>query len=331
MEDMEEWMSQNTDHSQITLRVRRRAEIAADALLLELESMSGEALPEWEPGAHLDLRLPSGLTRQYSLCGAREDRSMYVVVVLHEPHGRGGSVEMHREVGVGTALGSSKPRNHFRLVDASEYVLIAGGIGITPIKAMVDEVRARGARWHLYYGGRSREHMAFADDLVELGGDNVSIVPQDVDGLLDVPAIIGTVSPEATVYCCGPASLLSAVVTACAEAGVSERLHFERFVAPTDGAGSATDPDTAFEVELRSTGVTLRVPADKSLLEVVQEVRPDIPFSCTEGYCGSCESVVLDGEPDHRGTLMTPEEHDEEGTMLICVGRSKSARLVLDL
>ena len=324
-------MSQNTNQTHITLRVRRRAEIAVNALLLELESASGEVLPEWPPGAHLDIHLPSGLTRQYSLCGAREDRSTYVVVVLREPHGRGGSEEIYREFRVGTEFISSKPRDHFRLVDASEYVLIAGGIGITPIKAMVDELRARGARWRLHYGGRSREHMAFVDELVDLGGDNVSIVPQDVDGLLDVPAIIGNLSPEAAIYCCGPAPLLDAVLTACAEAGASERLHFERFVPPTDGAGFVTDGDTAFEVELRSSGVTLQVPADKTLLEVVQSVIPDMPFSCTEGYCGSCESVVLDGEPDHRGSLMTPEEHDEEGTMLICVGRSKSHRLVLDL
>ena len=324
-------MSQNTDQSHITLRVRRRAEIAVNALLLELESASGEVLPAWPPGAHLDIHLPSGLTRQYSLCGAREDRSTYVVVVLREPHGRGGSEEIYRELGVGTEFISSTPRDHFRLVDASEYVLIAGGIGITPIKAMVDELRARGARWRLHYGGRSREHMAFVDELVDLGGDNVSIVPQDVDGLLAVPAIIGNLSPEAAVYCCGPAPLLDAVLTACAEAGASERLHFERFVPPTDGAGFVTDGDTAFEVELRSSGVTLQVPADKTLLEVVQSVLPDVPFSCTEGYCGSCESVVLDGEPDHRGSLMTPEEHDEERTMLICVGRSKSHRLVLDL
>ena len=324
-------MSQNTDQSHTTLRVRRRAEIAVNALLLELESAPGEALPEWPPGAHLDIHLPSGLTRQYSLCGAREDRSTYVVVVLREPHGRGGSEEIFREFGVGTEFISSTPRDHFRLVDASEYVLIAGGIGITPIKAMVDELRARGARWHLHYGGRSREHMAFVDELVDHGGDNVGIVPQDVDGLLDVPAIIGNLSPEAAIYCCGPAPLLDAVLTACAEAGASERLHFERFVPPTDGAGFVTDGDTAFEVELRSSGVTLQVAADKTLLEVVQSVLPDVPFSCTEGYCGSCESVVLDGEPDHRGSLMTPEEHDEEGTMLICVGRSKSQRLVLDL
>jgi ferredoxin-NADP reductase len=324
-------MSQNTDQSHITLRVRRRAEIAVNALLLELESASGEVLPEWPPGAHLDIHLPSGLTRQYSLCGAREDRSTYVVVVLREPHGRGGSEEIYRELGVGTEFISSTPRDHFRLVDASEYVLIAGGIGITPIKAMVDELRARGARWRLHYGGRSREHMAFVDELVDLGGDNASIVPQDVDGLLAVPAIIGNLSPEAAIYCCGPAPLLDAVLTACAEAGASERLHFERFVPPTDGAGFVTDGDTAFEVELRSSGVTLQVPADKTLLEVVQSVLPDVPFSCTEGYCGSCESVVLDGEPDHRGSLMTPEEHDEERTMLICVGRSKSHRLVLDL
>lgn len=326
-------MAQNIIQSttDITLRVRRRAEIAVNALLLELESASGEALPEWPPGAHLDIRLPSGLTRQYSLCGARGDGSTYVVVVLREPHGRGGSEEIFREFGVGTDFTCSAPRDHFRLADASEYVLIAGGIGITPIKAMVDELSARGARWHLHYGGRSREHMAFVTELVDLGGNNVSIVPEDVDGLLDVPAIIGKLSPEAAVYCCGPAPLLDAVLAACAQVGASERLHFERFVAPTDGVELVSDENKAFEVELRKSGVTLQVAADQTLLEVVQGVLPDMPFSCTEGYCGSCESVVLDGEPDHRGSLMSPEEHDEEGTMLICVGRSKSQRLVLDL
>jgi ferredoxin-NADP reductase len=156
-------MSQNTDQSHIALCVRRRAEVAVNALVLELESASGEALPEWAPGAHLDIRLPSGLTRQYSLCGRRENTSAYVVVVLREPHGRGGSEEIFREFGVGTEFISSTPRDHFSLVDASEYVLIAGGIGITPIKAMVDELRARGTRWHLHYGGRDREHMAYVD------------------------------------------------------------------------------------------------------------------------------------------------------------------------
>jgi ferredoxin-NADP reductase len=319
------------DLSQIKLRVRRRAEIATNALLLELESAAGEALPEWAPGAHLDLRLLSGLTRQYSLCGARTDKSSYVVVVLREPDGRGGSEEIFREFGVGTEFISSTPRDHFKLLDAAEYVLIAGGIGITPIKAMVDELRARGASWHLHYGGRSRWHMAFVDELVDVGGDNVSIVAQDVDGLLDVSAILANVAPEALIYCCGPAPLLAAVQAACADSGMTERLHFERFVAPIEGVELVTDADTAFEVELRSSGVTLPVPADKTLLEVVHTVRPDVPFSCTEGYCGTCESVVLEGVPDHRGSLMTPEEHDEEGTMLICVGRSKSPRLVLDL
>jgi ferredoxin-NADP reductase len=277
------------------------------------------------------MRLLSGLTRQYSLCGAREDDRTYVVIVLREPDGRGGSEEIYREFGVGTEFVASTPRDHFKLVDADEYVLIAGGIGITPIKAMVDELWARGANWHLHYGGRSREHMAFLDELVDVGRDNVSIVAQDVDGLLDVSAILANVAPEALIYCCGPAPLLAAVQAACADSGMSERLHFERFVAPIEGVELVTDADTAFEVELRSSGVTLQVPADKTLLEVVHTVRPDVPFSCTEGYCGTCESVVLEGVPDHRGSLMTSEEHDEEGTMLICVGRSKSPRLVLDL
>ncbi|WP_424810163.1 PDR/VanB family oxidoreductase [Rhodococcus sp. 27YEA15] len=251
--------------------------------------------------------------------------------MLREPNGRGGSEEVFRELREGSEFSSSKPRNHFKLAESSEFVLIAGGIGITPIKAMVDEVRIRGAKWHLHYGGRDLAHMAFVDELVALGGENVSIVPQNEDGLLDISSIVENLSTDASVYCCGPGPLLEALTTACAEAGVSERLHFERFEAPAGGPDVATDSDTAFEVELRSSGVTLQVPKDKSLLEVIQDVRADIPFSCTEGYCGSCESVVLEGEPDHRGTLMSDEEHDEEGTMLICVGRSKSSRLVLEL
>jgi ferredoxin-NADP reductase len=321
----------NTDQSQLKLRLRSRDEIARDVVRLEFESVGGELLPTWEAGAHLDMRLPSGLARQYSLCGSRGEGSTYAVAVLREPEGRGGSKEVCDQFAVGTEIMSHPPRNHFALVGASDYVLIAGGIGVTPIKAMAEELESRGAEWRLYYGGRTHESMAFVDELVALGGDRVTIVPQDVDGLLDVTAIIGAVSAETAVYCCGPAPLLDAVSVACDSAGVAERLHFERFTAPTDAPEFDESGDIAFDVELRASGVTLHVAADQSILEVVQGVRPDIAFSCQEGYCGSCESNVLEGEPVHRGTLMTPEEHDADGTMLICVGRSKSAKLVLDL
>jgi ferredoxin len=196
---------------------------------------------------------------------------------------------------------------------------------------MVEELERRSATWRLYYGGRTRESMAFVDELEALGGERTKIVPQDVDGLLDIAGIIGSLTADAVVYCCGPAALLDAVAEACSAAGVLDRLHFERFTAPSAPLEFDESGDIAFDVELRASGVTLHVAADQSILEVVQEIRPDIAFSCQEGYCGSCESNVLEGEPVHRGTLMTPEEHDADGTMLICVGRSKSAKLVLDL
>lgn len=314
----------------LKLRVSRRQEAARDTLLIELESVGGDELPPWAPGAHLEIRLPSGLLRHYSLCGDPADRGSYRVAVLRVPDGKGGSAEFHQHVPAGTELDVKPPRNNFALAEAPSYLFLAGGIGITPIKAMIDRVAAAGGRWRLVYGGRSRDSMAFSRELAELGGSRVRLVPQDTDGIIDVAAALDSVDADTLVYCCGPAGMLAAVEAGCAERGMSGRLRLERFTA------SAPEPvadggDTAFDVELRQSRVVLHVPADQSLLEVVRSVRADVEFSCQEGYCGSCETRVLDGKPDHRGTLMSPEEHDEEGTMLICVGRCTSPLLVLDL
>ncbi|MEV0184587.1 PDR/VanB family oxidoreductase [Streptomyces sp. NPDC050625] len=324
-------MVNNADQSQIKLRLRDRVDVARDVVRLEFEAVGGEELPAWEPGAHLDMFLPSGISRQYSLCGDPGDTSTYAVAVLREPAGRGGSEEIHRDFTPGVEILSRRPRNHFELVDAPDYVLVAGGIGVTPIKAMAEELERRGASWRLVYGGRSRESMAFADQLAAFAPERVTLVPQDTDGLPDIAGIVGGLSPEGVIYCCGPAPLLDAVAAACETAGVADRLHIERFSAPTDAPEIDTSGDFAFDVELRASGVTLHIAADQSILEAVQEIRPDIASSCLEGYCGSCETDVIEGQPDHRGTLMSPEEHDEEGTMLICVGRAKCSKLVLDL
>lgn len=317
--------------SALSLRVQRRAEPATDVVLLEFAESTGADLPPWEPGAHLDLRLPSGITRQYSLCGDPDDGRTYVVCVRRDRDGRGGSEEIHRTFHSGVEVASSSPRNHFRMQPSEHYVFIAGGIGITPIRSMIDQARAREASWHLFYGGRSRHYMAFADELTALDPGSVTVVPQDLSGLLDIEGIVAATPATAQIYCCGPAPMLDAVVNAAARADASGRLHLERFEAPVDQGLARSADNRAFEVELRASGVTLLVPAESSLLEAVQEVRPDIAFSCTEGYCGSCETAVIEGQPDHRGTLMSDEEHDEEGTMLICVGRSRTPRLVLDL
>lgn len=323
-------MADNTGDAWLRLRVRDRREVARRVALLELEPVGGGPLPAWDPGAHLEIRLPSGLTRQYSLCGRPEATGSYTICVLHESAGRGGSTEVHRDLHPGTDVDTRPPRNRFPLVDADAYVLIAGGIGITPLKAMAESLERRGARWQLVYGGRGIDSMAFVDELTSLGGDRVRIVPQDTAGLLDVASLIGPLGDGTQVYCCGPAGLLDAVTDACRDRGITDRLHVERFGTP--GAAAPAEDDTgAFDVELSVSGVTLRVPADQSILEVARSVRGDLYYSCQEGYCGSCETRVLAGRPDHRGTLMSPEEHDEEGTMLICVGRSHSRRLVLDL
>jgi ferredoxin-NADP reductase len=314
-----------------SLLVRQATWEAEDVLSLCLVDPNGVELPEWEPGAHLDVVLPSGLVRQYSLCGDPAERHSYTIAVLKEQAGRGGSREIHETPLVGRTLTARGPRNHFRLVDAPDYLFVAGGVGITPILAMVRQVSRSAANWRLVYGGRSRRSMAFTDELVRLGADRVELVPQDERGLLDVDAIVGAAGPPTAVYCCGPEGLIRAVEQRCA--GVD--LHVERF---TGGTATATplvpaDPQTAdsFEVELRRTGRTLTVPADRSILDVVREVAPDVLWSCEEGYCGTCETKVLEGTPEHRDTLLTEREREESETMMICVGRSRSPRLVLDL
>lgn len=322
-----------SDTTSLRLRVIRKTALTQSAALLHLAGADGRALPGWEPGAHVELRLPSGLRRPYSLCGDPAARDTYAVCVQREESGRGGSVEAHDRLRVGTEIGSSAPRNHFPLRDASDYTLIAGGIGITPLKAMAEELHRRGASWRLVYGGRSLRSMAFARELAAAHPGRVTLVPQDEAGLPDLDRVVGSSSPDTRLYCCGPGPMLSAVMETCTRAGVADRLHMERFSAAEDppGSGADADSDSAFEVELRRSGTSLKVAAGQSLLEAIRAVRPDIDSSCQEGYCGTCETRVLEGEPEHRGSLLSPEEHEEEGTMLICVGRARSERLVLDL
>ncbi|MDQ8704095.1 PDR/VanB family oxidoreductase [Streptomyces sp. LHD-70] len=322
-------MSVVSDSTSLKLRVTRRTVRAVGVVELEFSAVDGADLPQWEPGAHLELRLPSALLRQYSLCGDPAARDTYVVCVQREANGRGGSVEAYDRLEVGVEVTGSAPRNHFPLVDAPEFILIAGGIGITPLKSMAEDLHRRGISWRLVYGGRSRRCMAFADELATAHPDRVTLVPQDEVGLPDLDRVVASVSQETRVYCCGPAPMLAAVTEACARAGCADRLHIERFSAAD--ASPDTGVDSAFEVELHRSGTTLTVSADQSLLEAIRAVRPDIDSSCQEGYCGTCETRVLDGEPEHRGTLMSPDEHEAEGTMLLCVGRARSAKLVLDL
>ncbi|MDD7969348.1 PDR/VanB family oxidoreductase [Actinomycetospora lemnae] len=319
-----------TTDQQLTLVLDKKETLADGVVALTLRSADGAELPPWEPGAHLDLVLTDELTRQYSLCGDPAERSVLQVAVLREQDGRGGSAHVHDTLREGDVVAARGPRNHFPLVPAERYVFVAGGIGITPLLPMIEQVAAGGADWRLVYGGRTRGSMAFLDRLEERHPDRVAIRPMDEVGLLDLPEALGEpgeTAEQVAVYCCGPEPLLAAVEQECLRwpAGA---LHVERF-APKEGADDG--PRTSFEVELAASGTVLTVPADRSVLEVVEESGVPVLSSCQEGTCGTCETTVLDGVPDHRDSLLTAEERAANDTMMICVSRACSGRLVLDL
>lgn len=311
------------------LRLRDKTVQANGVVSLDLVDPDGHDLPEWEPGAHLDLHLGDGdaeLVRQYSLCGDHHDRGVLRVAVLREPQGRGGSAYVHDVLEVGQDVRVSEPRNHFRLTDAPRYLFIAGGIGITPILAMVSEVAERGAPWRLVYGGRTRSGMAFADGLVESYGDRVQLWPEDEKGLIDLAGEFGAADPGTAVYSCGPGPLLSAVEERGHDSPNVD-VHVERFQ-PKD---IAAQPSEGFEVVLENSGRTVAVGKDQTILDAVIDAGADVDFSCREGTCGTCETAVLRGVPEHRDSVLDEDEQAQNDVMMICVSRCLEGPLVLDL
>jgi ferredoxin-NADP reductase len=306
-----------------SVRVAERRDLASGVVGLDLVAADGAPLPDWAPGAHVDLHLPGGLVRQYSLCGDPHDRWRWEVAVLREPDGRGGSACVHDKLAVDDALAVTGPRNHFPLVDAADYVFIAGGIGITPLLPMLVTTERAGRSWTLAYGGRTRASMAFRDDLARYG-DRVHITPQDEYGLLDLDTVLAGIGPNTAVYCCGPEALLQAVEMRC----LAEPLHIERF-APRAEAADSVDND--FEVVLASSDRVVPVPAGCSILAALEAAGVDVLSSCQEGTCGTCETAVLDGIPQHRDSVLTRAEQAEGDVMMICVSRAATPRLVLDL
>jgi ferredoxin-NADP reductase len=307
--------------------------IAAGVVRLTLRDSDGRDLPHWSPGAHLDLIFKGGMIRQYSLCGDRKDRSAWQIAVLGVADGRGGSRYLHESVEPGHQLRVRGPRNHFALKPSPNYLFIAGGIGITPILPMIAQAQERGSSWRLLYGGRSLESMAFTAELTELakssdGAGRVGVCPQDTDGLLDLDSELGRQLADTLVYCCGPEPLLEAVEGRCA-AWEPSALHVERF-----GRRDVADSEPAleeFEVELSRSGDVLHIPAERSIFEVLEQAGVDVFSSCLEGICGSCETAVLGGTPDHRDSVLSPEDQQAGKYMMICVSRSRTPRLVLDL
>ncbi|MFG2741788.1 PDR/VanB family oxidoreductase [Streptomyces chartreusis] len=310
------------DEHELDLLVRRMTWEADGVLSVELARPDGKPLPAWTPGAHLDLHV-GGFVRQYSLCGDPVDPTAYRLGVLNEPSSRGGSRHVHTKLRPGQTVHAVGPRNHFVLEPAASYVFLAGGIGITPILAMARRAERDGVPYRLIHGGRSRASMAFGAELSALDGD-VTLVPQDEQGHPDLAAALRDLPADALVYCCGPEPLLKAVEEVCPTA----QLRVERFAAPVverDG------DDTAFEVECRRSGVTLNVDAGTSVLEAAENVGLAVASSCRDGICGSCETRVLAGTPDHRDFLLSEAERATGETMMLCVSRCASDRLVLDL
>ncbi|MGW8328553.1 PDR/VanB family oxidoreductase [Streptomyces sp. NPDC055897] len=315
-------------HDTLEVLVRERTELAAGVLGLELVAADGGALPAADPGAHIDLVLPSGLVRQFSLCTPAGRAGTWRIAVLREPDGRGGSMEIHDELAVHTRVRVAGPRNRFPLLPADDLLFIAGGIGITPLLPMLAEAERRGSRWRLVYGGRTRASMAFLPELARYG-DRVLVVAQDEYGLLDLDGPLSGVPAGGRVYCCGPEPLLQAVRERCATLP-RLTLHTERFAAATAAAGPGR-VDTSFQAVLKRSGRSVPVPAGTSVLNALRDAGVAVLASCEEGTCGTCETTVLEGTPEHRDSLLTQEERAAGDLMLICVSRSRGPRLVLDL
>lgn len=303
---------------------------AADILSFEFRDPSGGELPAFQAGAHVDVHLPGGLVRSYSLCNSSAETDRYVVAVARDARSRGGSSAMHDKLRVGQLLQIGKPRNNFPLDEtARKSVLIAGGIGITPMWCMVQRLQALGQDWELFYAARARPNAAFLRELHALEAAHPGRVHLHFDqeqGLFDLtPVIRGQVGADAHLYCCGPLPMLQSFERAT-EAFPREQVHVEYFQAKDQ-------PVTAggVEIELCRSKKIFFVGEGKTVLDAVLEAGVDVPYSCMEGICGSCEVAVLEGEPDHHDSVLSDQQKQSNKTMMLCCSGARSARLVLDL
>lgn len=300
----------------------------SDAVVsLELAHPAGLALPDWSPGSHIDILLPNGLLRQYSLCSVPGD-ARWRLGVLREPAGRGGSAYIHEDLRPGARVKVRYPRNNFEMGPALEYVFIAGGIGITPILPMLRAAEDSGARWRLVYLGRSRSSMAFLNELAAYG-DKVHIHADDESGFYPLPELLGDPNAGFHAYVCGPGPLLDFISTLAENWADASRYKFERFVAdPAATAPAAGD----HEFTVATTGgLEVNVPVGTSILSVLEDAGVRVLNSCREGICGTCETPVVSGDVDHRDSLLSDEEREAGDTMMICVSRCKGQRLILDI
>ena len=320
-----------TNSSTIAVRVARKSTEALDICSLELVALDGSALPAFSAGSHIDVQLPGGITRQYSLCNNGESHR-YVVSVLRDPASRGGSQAVHDQVQEGDQITISAPRNHFALAhDAKQHLLLAGGIGVTPILCMAERLAVTGGDFHMHYCTRSKERTAFLQHITDAAhADRVAFHFDDGDATqkLNLATTLATPRDGVHLYVCGPKGFMDAVLaTARAQGWPEAQLHYEFFA----GAVVASADDASFEVQLASSGKVVRVPLGKTVVKALEEAGVEVQVSCEQGVCGTCLTRVLEGIPDHKDMYLTPEEQAANDQFLPCCSRAKSARLVLDL
>lgn len=315
----------------LTVQVARKHIEAEDICSFELRPLPGQHLPPFTAGAHVEVQVPGGAVRHYSLCNDPAEADRYLLGVLKDGRSRGGSLAMHAQVNEGDTLRISPPRNHFPLAEAAPHsLLLAGGIGVTPLLSMAEHLHRAGESFEMHLAARTRARLPFGERLRHSGfAARVSQhVDEEPDTALNIAALLGAAPAGTHLYVCGPGGFMDAVLgTARASGWPADRLHFEFFgadVAPQAGDGS-------FEVELASSHRVILVPADRSVAQVLAEAGVTLPTSCEQGVCGTCLTRVLNGVPDHRDLYLTPEEQAANDQFTPCCSRSKSARLVLDL
>ena len=316
--------------STIVVKVVNKTTEAEDIVSLELASIDDNPLPLFSAGSHIDVHVPGGLIRQYSLCNNPVERHRYQIAVLREPQSRGGSIGMHH-IKVGDVVRISEPRNLFPLTPADHYLLIAGGIGVTPILCMAERLSTVGASFSMHYCSRSPERAAFLSRISTSqfsARSHVYFDNTDVREKLDLGKIIDAAPPGTHIYVCGPSGFIDFVTDTTRIRGwPTDRVHLEYFGnVPQD-----TDGDTAFEVKIASSGERYPIPADKSVWSTLLEHGIDIPVSCEQGICGTCITRVLQGTPDHRDVYLTDEEKAKNDQFAPCCSRARTALLVLDL
>jgi len=306
---------------------------AKGILLLELRDENKQALPPFTAGSHLEIYLANGLTRHYSLLNSPAERDRYVVAVSLDPNSQGGSAFIHQKIKLGDVLSISTPRNHFELVDVAEYCFIAGGIGITPILSMIHWCIAHQKKWTLYYSTRNRQRAAFYESLNALHqAENIHFHFNDEQAnLLDLQQIVQELSPNTHIYCCGPNPLMLALKEV--SVAIGERVHFEWFNAPQPikSETQSVEDISEFTVKLAKSGHEIIVKPEQSILDAIESLGIEVPFSCRAGICGACECTVLRGEPEHLDMVLSDSEKQANQRMLICVSRSRSPVLELDL